>query len=625
MHYQLHLLSIILLTLLAGSAVFAALPAGYAAMSGARLPDGPTQLREDDAGRMLIAIAGTHGQLAIVDGDTIHVLQHGDIGGVTVAPGNVIWYTNGPRVMSLHPSNPMIVTEQTAHFSQTGATGMSRGIYCDRLGTLWVDGEPRLLDSDGHLRDAPSSPVADSYPAPRLTDQYGNQWHLAHSVGNTAPNIPLLLPAQAPVAWVGSDAPVGHWTSLVADQWGYIWIAGTPGVRRFDPRHAKDGWVAYPTAASYPGGAVLAMGLSAHGVPLVALPAGGLYELELQGKQPLVTPVEIAGLSSQPIRAIQTDTAGRTWVVAGGQVFRCAAPADAWQRHWQALAPMPQGDHDIFATALDGKVYVAGGLSNLFGCPTTRSYFDRMFILNLKANSWSVTPPMSVKRCYCGVAPLEGKIWVVGGAINGGAKQTILNLVEIYDPKTGAWQTGPPLDIARFESVVVTVGKRIYAIGGANKDNQAVASAASIGPGETVWRAETAAPDALRQFAGGALGTTIYIMVGGQGLWAYDTITRQWHTDLAKFPNNHPPRAAAVGAHAGEIWVIGGQDTKAITGVWHYTPATNSWAAGPDVPDSISWGATAAVAGQFLVIGGAGPSTPEPWQYNFWDHVYRLR
>ena len=56
---------------------------------------------------------------------------------------------------------------------------------------------------------------------------------------------------------------------------------------------------------------------------------------------------------------------------------------------------------------------------------------------------------------------MENKIWVIGG--NDGSD---LNIVEIYDPLTDTWTTGPSMNVSRRLPNTWVVNNRIYTGGG---------------------------------------------------------------------------------------------------------------------------------------------------------------
>jgi len=583
-----------------------------------KFPDAPTVFVEDGQHRIYCAVRGTNGLVALLDGDRWQVRSRGNIGGITRLSDGLIRYTAGKNVIAV-PTDPLADRS-------SGTVAPGSGIFANRLDTLWIEGNARLYPRFAPSCAAPAPPPG-LICQPRACDQFGNLWALTRKAGTTTWTGVAMLPDAAPERWqpieIGKNA--GALADLVSDTVGYIWIAGKAGVLRFDPRQPQEGWTTFPRDGALPAGEATALGLSPAGMPVVGLASGALYELDIQprGKY-LVNLITSAALPRAPVRGIFTDAQGRLWVSAGGGIYRRDASAQAWQRHWNTLAALPRNDHDVFAAVVGDKAYLPGGMA-AHGFPAVFTNFDRMSVYDAAANRWTLTPPMSVSRCYTGVAALQGRIWVIGGGIDIDGKRRPTDLVEIYDPATGAWAKGPALDKPRTEAVVTAAAGRIYVIGGTSPAGYET-SAVSIGPGETTWRPEPPSPLPLFQCAGCTLNDIIYIMVGhNPGLLAYDPARRAWRNDLAPIPlKDGGPRSSQVIGHQGEVWMLGGRETDQPLAAWHYNPATNTWQAGPDLPHETCWGAAADINGRLLLMGGAYYDAPHA-VYIFWDTAFEMK
>jgi len=596
------------------------------------LPDGGhASFVEDMNGRLFVAIDSPSGAVFSVTENDASELDRGVIGGVTRTADGRVCYTRGCQVISFNPGMPGTSTSLTACFD-----GMRPGgrLWSDRQGTLWVEGARHALGADGRPRMTPLPPTEGADALPLAVDQCGNLWGLARS--RSGGDLLSIIARTDPTAhtWtVPGDVAPGRWVDVIADAATFVWVAGPSGVMRLDPRKPEVGWKVFSATGAYPGGAVTAMCLSGDGRALVASACGELYELDFQrvGKEPdfmlepIVRQIARRGLPGGEVQGMYCDSRGCLWAVVSGSLYRLAAPPDAWQHAWHSLAPLPYGNHDIFAENLNGRIYVPGGMA-AHGFPGVFTNFDVMFVYDVRVDRWTSTSPMAVTRkCYAGVAALSGKIWVVGGGCDINGKRIPTDVVEIFDPVSETWTCGPRLDMPRMESVVVQSGGRIYVLGGGGPQG-ALRSAVSIGPGETLWRQETDVPSPVGQSSGCALDGTVYLMlgIGKKALIAYDTKTREWRTDLPPFPNNKPPRAAGVAAHRGEIWVMGGADTDEGCGTWRYSPSEKSWQPGPPLPHNMTWTSATSFDDRLYIIGGATYSSQHGY-FIFWDHAYALR
>jgi N-acetylneuraminic acid mutarotase len=82
-------------------------------------------------------------------------------------------------------------------------------------------------------------------------------------------------------------------------------------------------------------------------------------------------------------------------------------------------------------------------------------------------NTWSERAPLPTPRQAMGAdLGADGRIYVVGGAPSY-AHPRPMAVVEIYDPETDTWETGPSMNYARRgHAVVATPEGKLYAIGG---------------------------------------------------------------------------------------------------------------------------------------------------------------
>ena len=459
-------------------------------------------------------------------------------------------------------------------------------------------------------------------PIPLTTDLYANYWALAGTGSQTEL---LVLAANAPAAWqvvpLPEDSQAADWNLLLADDNGMMWIGGPGGLRQLDPHTPDAGWKAVPGAPGLHLAAPTALALSPDGLAMAGLGSGQVIEIDFGAEADISIRVLSEGVADLgPIETLTRDGDGNVWVAAGNKLYRVAAGKRAWQRQWQELGRLPGGNHDIFAAVLDGMLYTSGGATSGWGYPAAPHLFDELWVYDPGTDVWRVVGHMPFHRCYNGIAVLDGEIWNVGGAIheedNVRARGLRLSLddVDIYNPTTDSWRSGPRLETARQEPVVVTAKGRIYAIGGAGKSD-ALDSMESIGPGEAAWRSEPPMPQPMRQYAGCVLDGIIYV-VSKAGAFSFDPQTAQW-SELPTAPQL--PQASQITAYDGQVWVLGSHRTDEG---YRYSPADQTWQPAADLPTPNSWGAAAELGGRLIVAGGAHKVR---FQFTFDNRVYALR
>ena len=132
---------------------------------------------------------------------------------------------------------------------------------------------------------------------------------------------------------------------------------------------------------------------------------------------------------------------------------------------WAPGPAVPIGVLQHGAVSLNNKIYVMGGRTSPVNIPA----INNVQIFDLGTNTWSVGAPMPNPRSEFGhtVGP-DGKIYVIGGS------DSYFNVcgpvfadVQVYDPVANSWSISPfSLPVALGEIEAVTIGQKIYALGG---------------------------------------------------------------------------------------------------------------------------------------------------------------
>jgi N-acetylneuraminic acid mutarotase len=149
---------------------------------------------------------------------------------------------------------------------------------------------------------------------------------------------------------------------------------------------------------------------------------------------------------------------------------------DPQSTSWTQKAPMLTARHHIASSIVNGKIYVFGGRqldnsSRFVVTVNTNEMYDP------QKNTWTALEPMPSNRG--GIAASNssnGHIYVFGGEHPPGSIDTIRLFYnnEKYDPKTNKWTSEPPMLTARHGLVALTIGDKIYVIGGGVKPGLSV-------------------------------------------------------------------------------------------------------------------------------------------------------
>lgn len=261
------------------------------------------------------------------------------------------------------------------------------------------------------------------------------------------------------------------------------------------------------------------------------------------------------------------DRLGKSIIVVGGLsgdgALRRVDTYNVETRTWTALKSLPVPLYDaIGATAIHGKLYVAGGKSATEDCLKT------LFVYDPVTNSWTRKADMPLKGCHGVQANILGQLYVY--TLYTGSPQEP-RLFASYNPLTNKWVRRPiPEGVYQSYPVGGTINDRFYLTGGINTAGQF-----------------------------------------NRGLEVYDPATRMW-TRKSPMPTGRDNAFAEV--FHGKLFVAGGTLARnglavATDVLEAYDPLTDTWATGPSMLAPRRHGASAWAGGKFFAIDGvtSGP------------------
>jgi hypothetical protein len=282
---------------------------------------------------------------------------------------------------------------------------------------------------------------------------------------------------------------------------------------------------------------------------------------------------------------------------------------------WYEVAPLPgpRAFH-MTAFALTGsgpRVYSIGGQRS----PTDT--MERLCIeYSPRSNSWSQRAAMKQRRGLGQACVVGGRVWVFGGCRTFG---TGLAAVEVYDPASDAWTTGPSMPESLYDfGAVAWRDSLIFIIGGGSwhPSMPPTNTVRLFDPTLQTWYTATALPVPLGAMACGIVGDTLLVATG----WTSSGPTNRtwmgllnpsnprvisWH-ELDTLPGRRRCRAAC-GVASRELCVIGGlvldasaslglhpsslslhpSGFTALSEVWSVA-GSNQWTARAEKPHAVS-------------------------------------
>jgi N-acetylneuraminic acid mutarotase len=248
---------------------------------------------------------------------------------------------------------------------------------------------------------------------------------------------------------------------------------------------------------------------------------------------------------------------------------------------WITLTPLPGGPRqEIGAAALDGRVYVLGGLTD------TGTGSAKVEVYDTGANQWQNAADLPAPRHHVGAIALGGSVYSVGGF--SGSSFSPASDVYRYDPAQNEWSAGAALPAARGALAVAELYGQLFAVGGSTASGS-VTDHTVYDPETDEWSFVTNLPTPRNHLAAVALNGYMYVIGGradGGGnantgeLDRYDPIEDRWDV-LTPMPTARSGHAAAV--LDGRIVVMGGEvnpdnpPNDVFVEVEVYDPSSDRW------------------------------------------------
>lgn len=336
---------------------------------------------------------------------------------------------------------------------------------------------------------------------------------------------------------------------------------------------------------------------------------------------------------------------------------------DPATNQWAALAPLPLGRSAPIAASIGDRLIVAAGAPRS-ALPVSRETWvgrfdsawepfpamptaigevaggiigDRLFMVgdsretlafDIRSGHWDpmVTNPQRISfGDHHAAEVFDGRLWLIGG-LGGGEGE-----VQVYDPVTKRWAIGPRMPFATGSAATAVIGGMIYVAGGIVGDTT-TRQAVRLDPATMTWTPIAPMPRGRNHVASGTDGARFYVF-GGRGpgsgdrnvvangyadVQVYDPATDRWTASDSGpgSPVAMPQARGGMGKAVfvdGEFWVFGGEtlDGPGATkqNVYNrvdvYSPASNTWRAGPPMPTA-RHGIFPLLHGKRIIVAGGG-------------------
>jgi N-acetylneuraminic acid mutarotase len=283
-------------------------------------------------------------------------------------------------------------------------------------------------------------------------------------------------------------------------------------------------------------------------------------------------------------------------LAAGVTLSGCGGTTDnSGSSAWMQKAPLPIAMAEVGVAALDGKVYVIGGAEQKDQGPPSSSSTSTMAYDPVN-DTWQKRAPLPNALSHVGVAALDGKLYAIGGfvkVVHIGPQ----NLAFVYDPVTDKWSVLPDSSSPLGSVAVAAASGKIHIFGGRTSDR-----VIKISPPGT--------PDL---FAGFGTVTTHKIYDPKSGSWSLG----------APIPGDGRDHMGIATVND-KIHLFGGRTADLSDNLDRhdvYDPATNSWASAAPLPRPRSAGAYTVLNGLIIYAGGECSPGGEAFSANAFDDV----
>lgn len=284
---------------------------------------------------------------------------------------------------------------------------------------------------------------------------------------------------------------------------------------------------------------------------------------------------------------------------------------------WQTLPSLDEARSHAPVVPYQNKLYVFGG-----GGPDFKS-LNSVVCFDPQQGNWSRLADMPTARSGTAAFLIDNKIYVVGGGFKKpDGNFQFLKTVEIYDPASDSWSTGPDMLQPHDYPAACLKDGQIYILGGHHpeaclggpKTDPGFSFCERWAPGDTAWRQLADLPTP-RFAASGFVERGMVMVAGGVAfrpegfdnfdfIEAYDIEQNQW---IRKKGFALPWPAAGQGMLEvnGELFFFGGYSTENIHNrAAVYDNTNKQWQRLPDMPIARAAMGVANLNNTIYLVGG---------------------
>jgi len=228
---------------------------------------------------------------------------------------------------------------------------------------------------------------------------------------------------------------------------------------------------------------------------------------------------------------------------------------------WETAAPLPEGRFNMSAAALNGIIYVFGGAE------ASGEVTDTVYAYDPAEDAWSLIGRLPQAVAGMAAAVHEDRIYLFGGSHSSQMyvpKENYYSEAYAFDPETFAFESLPPMPVARNMAFAGAIGDDIYVIGGMKSPGATACQQYGIKTRTWTIRAEMPLP------RGGGVGVTFrfedtvaVFVIGGANrvdVLVYNWVEDAWVRGYSFGVPRNMSFTSVAAASPEKIYVIGGAD-----------------------------------------------------------------
>jgi N-acetylneuraminic acid mutarotase len=229
---------------------------------------------------------------------------------------------------------------------------------------------------------------------------------------------------------------------------------------------------------------------------------------------------------------------------------------DLVARKWSSLPSMPAELNHVQLAAARGDLYVLGGLTAHLAEYTATG---RSWRFDMESKRWEKLPPLPTPRGAGAAVTIGTRIYVVGGVAGSEQKADL----EAYDLETGRWERLASMSSPRNHLGAATLGGQLYVLGGRGGNELSLDDFERYDPESDSWERLPGPPEPTAGFGFEAVNGRL-VAAGGENLrhrvltgrtWAFDPQTREWEA----LPSmDTPMHGQAMVAFRDRVYVFAG-------------------------------------------------------------------